>query len=135
MTRRGAYLILVVSSDPERLHGYRATARAAGFYALPAPTLDRSIALARKVRPSLVLVDAGLDEGRALAVVGALRAAPRPDKKQAPVVVVGELTDQERDQVSGDPSIQAYPGGESAGLVALLRDLLPDQERRPRPTD
>ena len=124
MTRRVTYLILVVSSDPERLHGHRAMARAAGFYALPAPTLDRAIALARKVRPSLVLVDAGLAEGRALAVVGALR-------KQTPNVVVGELTDQERAQASDDPLVHAYPDGDSAGLTALLRDLLPERERRP----
>lgn len=113
MLRRTHRIILIASSDPRRLQGRERAVRAAGYYALPASTLDRALALARKVRPAAVLADAGLDDGRAPALLRGLRAVA--GLGQVGVVFLGSLTADERDQVAGDPGAQVWDEREYDG--------------------
>lgn len=125
MTRQPTRLVLVVSSDPTRLRAYGVMARDAGSYALAAPLLGRAIALVHKVRPSAVLVDVGLSDGRGLDLVRAMRAVP--SLAHVPVVLRGMCGPDERAYLPHDPWTHGVHTRDDAALGALLRDLLEDE--------
>ena len=129
MTRRPTRLVLVVSSDPHRLRAYEAMARDVGAYALPAPLLGRAIALVRKVRPSAVLADVALSDGRSLNLVRAMRAVE--PLAHVPVVLRGVCGPDEAAHLPHDPWTHGVHTRDDAALSALLRDLLEDA-RGPR---
>ncbi len=124
MTRQPTRLVLVVSSDPTRLRAYGVMARDGGAYALAAPLLGRAIALVHKVRPSAVLVDVGLSDGRGLDLVRAMRAVE--PLAQVPVVLRGLCGPDERGRLLDDPWAHGVDTRDDAALGALLRDLLED---------
>ncbi len=80
MVTRTFHLILIVSSDPDRLNARHGAIRHAGYHALPTRTVRHAVILAHKARPSVVLTDSALDDGRALSLVQALRTGESPDR-------------------------------------------------------
>jgi DNA-binding response OmpR family regulator len=124
MPRRATRLVLVASSDPACLRARGAMARDTGAYPLPAPLVARAIALVRKVRPSAVLVDVILSDGRGLDLVRALRAGETLGR--VPVVLLGVAGPEERAHLSRDPHAHGLHGRDDTALGALLRGLLED---------
>jgi len=116
------HVVLVVSSRPARLDVRQEVVRHAGYWPLPASSIRRALFLACKVRPSLVLVDADLADGRAVTLLAALRAVPA--LAAVCVIVLGELTPAEHDVVAHDPHAHAHPIPDSKGLHALLATAL-----------
>ncbi|MCA1599079.1 MAG: hypothetical protein LC769_08680, partial [Chloroflexi bacterium] len=94
------HLVLVVSSDPDR----------------------RALVLLGEVRPALLLIDAALADGRAVALLQALRRVPVA--AHVPVVVRGPVTLDEQHHIADD---LAARGGlrldDDAALYALLATL------------
>lgn len=116
------HVVLVVSSRPARLDVRREVVRAAGHWPLPAPTAARALALAAKVRPSLVLADADLSDGRAATLIESLRGIPALTGVR--VIVLGEVAPAEHDAVARDPWTRVQPIPDSVGLHALLAATL-----------
>ncbi len=115
-------LILIVGPDPRRRAERHRRVRAAGHQALSAATAVHALALAGKVRPSVVLTEMDLgDEGRALALVRALRA--REALRGVPVVLIGVLTAEEHAVVADDGRLRVHTGAEEA-LIALVDEVL-----------
>lgn len=112
------HVVFVVSSRPARLDVRQAAVRDAGYWPLPAPTIERALFLAAKVRPSLVLTDPELPDGRAVALLDALRAIPALAGVR--VVVLGEVTPAERDVLASDARAHVRPVPDSAELRVLL---------------
>jgi len=90
----------------------------------PSPLAARAIALVRKVRPSAVLIDVILSDGRALDLVRAMRAGETLGR--VPVVLLGSLGPAERAHLSRDPHAHGLHARDDAALGALLRGLLED---------
>jgi len=124
MIRRATCLVLVASADPARLRAYEALVRDTESYALPTPLVVRAIALVRKVRPSAVLIDVVLSDGRALDLVRAMRAGEALSR--VPVVLLGVPGPEERAHLSRDPHAHGLHDRDDAALGALLRGLLED---------
>jgi len=124
MTR---HVVLVVSSRPARLDVRQEVVRHAGHWPLPASSIRRALFLACKVRPSLVLVDADLADGRAVALLVALRAVPA--LANVCTIVLGEVTPAEHDVVAHDPLARAHPIPDSKGLRGLLTEALGAPDR------
>ncbi len=122
MTRQPTRLVLVVSADSTRLRAYSALARDAGTYPLSAPLVGRAIALVRKVRPSAVLVDVGLSDGRGLDLVRAMRAVE--PLAHVPIVLLGVSGPDERAYLLHDLWTHEAHTRDDAALGTLLRDLL-----------
>ncbi len=115
-------LILIVGPDPQRRAERHRRVHAAGHQALSAPTAVHALALAGKVRPSVVLAEADLgDEGRALALVRALHAWEALGGVS--VVLIGVLTPEEHAVVAGDRRLRVHTGTEEA-LIALVDEVL-----------
>ena len=121
------HVVLVVSSRPARLDVRQEAVRRAGHWPLPASSIRRTLFLACKVRPSLVLVDAELGDGRAVALLAALRAIPALTAVR--LIVLGELTPAEHDVVAHDPHAQAHPIPDNKGLRAILAEALDAPDR------
>ena len=119
MTR---HVVLVVSSRPARLDVRQEVVRRAGHWPLPASSIRRASFLACKVRPSLVLVDADLVDGRAVAFLAALRGVPA--LAAVCFIVLGELTPAEQDVVAHDLHARVRPVLDSTSLRALLAEAL-----------
>jgi DNA-binding response OmpR family regulator len=119
MTR---HVVLVVSSRPARLDVRQEVVRRAGHWPLPASSIRRALFLACKIRPSLVLVDADLVDGRAVALLAALRTVPA--LAAVCLIVLGELTPGEQDVVAHDLRARVRPVLDSTGLRALLAEAL-----------
>ena len=123
MTR---HVVLVVSSRPARLDVRQEVVRHAGHWPLPAAAIRRALFLACKIRPSLVLVDADLADGRAVALLAALRAVPA--LADACIIVLGEAPPAERDAVAHDRHARVCPVLDSTDLRALLVETLGPRE-------
>lgn len=119
MTR---HVVLVVSSRPARLDVRQEVVRRAGHWPLPASSIRRALFLACKVRPSLVLVDADLVDGRAVALLAALRAVPA--LAAICIIALGELTPAEQDVVAHDLHARVCPVLDRTDLRALLAEAL-----------
>jgi len=117
------HLVLVVSSHPARQATSAATVRAAGYWPLAADTARRALALLDELRPAVILTDAALIDGRAVALLHALRHIP--DLARVPVVVRGPLTLDEHHCLANDVAAHGYPSDADALrflLTAILRD-------------
>ncbi len=94
------HLVLIITSDAQRRDTWHTATRSAGHHALPAHTLAHAIFLLGKVRPTLVVTDAELEDGRVLALLGHLRAV---EPLAAVVVVVfGDVTVEEQEHIAAD---------------------------------
>ncbi len=122
MATRRFHLILIVSSHPDRLTARHGTIRQAGYHALPTCSVGQAVILAHKVRPSVVLTDITLDDGRALSLVRALRA--RESLCHVPVILLGIPLPDEEEDVAHDPHTHIYHAAEEATLIALIEKHL-----------
>src|SRR5438067_2269619 len=93
-------LVLVVCSDDQWLQVWHAVVRRAGHRSLPAPTMARARFLLGKVRPDMVLADAELADGRAPALIRAIRAVAALE--QVRVVILGAVTAEEHRDLARD---------------------------------
>ena len=94
------HLVLIITSDAQRRDTWHTATRSAGHHALPAHTLAQAIFLLGKVRPTLVVTDAELADGRVLALLRHLRAV---ESLTAVVVVVfGDVTAEEHEHIAAD---------------------------------
>jgi len=124
MARRVFHLVLLVSADTEKLRRRHSAVRTAGYYVLSTATADHALTLARKARPSVVLADADLSQGRALALLHALRDVE--PLQRVHVIVLGAPTSEEYAHITRDPYARVHPNADEdeAGLVTLLHDVL-----------
>jgi len=124
MARRIFHLVLLVSADAEKLRRRHSAARTAGYYVLSTDTADHALMLARKTRPSVVLADADLSQGRALTLLQALRDVE--PLQRVHVIVLGAPTPEEHIYIARDPHARVHPNADEdeEGLVTLLRGIL-----------
>lgn len=115
-------VILLVSSDPGRLHAWQQAVRRAGLLPLPASTGQQANNLLSTVCPALLIADAELCDGRALRFLATLRTHPRLG--QMPVIVLGSLTPDERRMLQGDPCAAVQTCADTAALITLMQRLL-----------
>ena len=119
------HLVLVVSSDPDRRAATAAVVRAASHRPLAADTGRRALVLLGEVRPALLLIDAALADGRAVALLQALRRVPVA--AHVPVVVRGPVTLDEQHRIADDLGARrGLPLDDDVTLHAL-------RATRPRP--
>ena len=118
MVTRRFHLILIVSSQPDRLSARHGAMRQAGYHALPTRTVSHALILAHKARPSVVLADIALDDGRALSLVQVLRA--RDALRHVPVLLLGVPLPDEEERIAHDPHTHSYPTAEEDALLALI---------------
>jgi len=122
MVTRRFHLILIVSSHPGRLSARHGAIRHAGYHALPTRTVAHAVILAHKARPSVVLTDIALDDGRALSLVRVLRA--REALRHIPVLLLGVPLPEEEDHLAHDPHTHIHHDAEEDTLIALVENLL-----------
>lgn len=94
-------IILAVSPDQDVLAQRQALARRRGWWTLGAGSVQRALSLLRKVRPTVVLADATLPDGRIAELLGEMRAVP--PLANVPVIVLGRLAPGDRRAVERDP--------------------------------
>ncbi len=109
------HLVLILASDMHRRAAWHAATRNAGHHALSAHTVERAIFLLSKVRPTLVVTDAELTDGRVLALLRHARAV-EPLSAML-IVVLGETTPEEREHITADDLSHVRPGDAPIGLV------------------
>ena len=85
-------------------------------------TIGHALTLAHKARPSVVLTDIALDDGRALSLVRALRA--REALRHVPVILLGVPLPDEEKHVADDPHTHVYHDAAEATLIALIENHL-----------
>jgi CheY-like chemotaxis protein len=116
------HLILVVCSDEQRRAAWHAAVRRLGRWVVPAPTLNRALAVRNTVRPALVFTDADLADGRAVALIQAMRAVPALE--QVPVVVLGRVAPDEGHDLAGGPYVHRPQVSDHDAIGGLLEQLL-----------
>lgn len=126
MTR---HLVFIVSSDERRLRTREALARDAGHLALVAPSVARTLFLLQKVRPSLLIADAALTDGRAGALVERVRAVPL--LRDLRIIVLGNATPEERRQMARDGHIHLERREDDSAVTLLIAGMLGDPENKP----
>lgn len=94
-------VILAVSPDHDILARRQALARSRGWWTLGAGGVQRALSLLRKVRPTVVLADADLPDGRIADLLAQMRAVP--PLANVPVIVLGSLALGDRRAVERDP--------------------------------
>lgn len=97
MTR---HLVLLLSSDTQRREAWYSSTRGVGHHALHAHTLERALFLISKVRPSLVLADGELEDGRVMTLLRHVREIE--PLARVVVVVLGEVTPEEHKHITAD---------------------------------
>ena len=115
-------LVIVVCSDDQRLRARQAVVRSTGPKALPASSMARALFLLGKVRPDLVLVDAELVDGRAPALIRAMRGVAALE--QVRVVVLGAVTAEEHRDLARDALVHVRQVADDGAIGALLEELL-----------
>ena len=115
------HLNLVVCSDEQRRGAWPAAVRRLGRRAVSAPTLDRALVVQNTVRPALVFTDADLADGRAVALIRALRAVSVLE--QVCMVVFGLVTPDEGHDLAGDPYVDVLQGSDNDAIGGLLDQL------------
>lgn len=113
-------VILAVSPDQNVLARQQALARRRGWWTLGAGSVQRALSLLCKVRPTVVLADAALQDGRVAELLGEMRAVP--PLANVPVIVLGGLTPGDRRAVERDPYAHRGDGALSWMLAAMGLD-------------
>ncbi len=109
------HLVLLLTSDTQRRAAWRTATRSAGHHALSAHTLERAIFLLSKVRPTLVVTDAELTDGRVLALLRHVRAVE--PLSAVLIVVLGETTPEEQEHIVADNRSHVRPVDAPIGPV------------------
>jgi DNA-binding NtrC family response regulator len=109
------HLVLIITSHAQRRDTWHTATRSAGHHALPAHTVDRALFLLSKVRPSMVVTDVELEDGRVLVLLRHLRAV----EPLAPVVVVvlGDVTAEEQEYIAADTLTHVRPADAPIGRI------------------
>jgi PleD family two-component response regulator len=115
-------LVIVVCSDDQRLQARQAVVRSTGPKALPASSMARALFLLGKVRPDLVLVDAELADGRAPALIRAMRGLAALE--QVRVVVLGAVMAEEHRDLARDSLVHVREVADDGAIGALLEEFL-----------
>ena len=89
---------------------------------MPTRRVGHAVILAHKARPSVVLADIALDDGRALSLVRVLRA--REALRHVPVILLGRPLSDEEEHIARDPHTYIYHDAEEAALIALIENHL-----------
>ncbi len=84
--------------------------------------MGQALILAHKARPSVVLTDIALDDGRALSLVQVLRA--RDALRHVPVILLGRPLPDEEEHIAHDPHTHIYLNAEEDALIALIENHL-----------
>lgn len=116
------HLILLVAADDQRLQTWHYHVRDAGHLALPASTITQATLWVRKVRPALILADVEVSDGRAVRLLGEIRASAKLDHIQ--VVIVGVLHDDEHAHVQRDPHTHVRHLDDDAAIREVLDEFL-----------
>ncbi len=116
------HIVLVVSSDDERLQARHDLVRRAGHMPLPASTINRALFLMSKVRPSLVLTDSKLPDGYADALLSELRAMAA--MQHVVVVVLGVLPSDNHARVVQDLRAHVRHADDDTEIGGLLKEHL-----------
>ncbi len=101
------HLVLLLSSDDQRREAWHGSLRGAGHHALHAQTLERALFLISKVRPSLILAEGSLEDGRVLTLLHELRG--HEPLRQVIVVVLGDVTAEEQEHIASDARSHRRP--------------------------
>src|ERR671936_2122232 len=115
-------LVLVVCSDDQRLPARQAVARRAGDRSWPASSMARALFLLGKVRPDLVLVDAELADGRAPALIRAMRGVAELERVR--VVVLGAVTAEEHRDLARDSLVHVREVADDGAIGELLQEFV-----------
>jgi two-component system, OmpR family, KDP operon response regulator KdpE len=116
--------VLLVEDDPDLLRFAQVTLRLGGYRALTATDGPTALALARKARPHLVLLDLRLPEMDGIQVLQTLRA--QPETARLPVLVLTASAgpgDKERAVAAGISDYLVKPVSADALLAAVGRAL------------
>jgi CheY-like chemotaxis protein len=116
--------VLLVEDDPDLLRFAQVTLRLGGYRALTATNGPAALALARKSRPHLVLLDLRLPEMDGIQVLQTLRA--QPETARLPVLVLTASAgpgDKERAVAAGISDYLVKPVSADALLAAVGRAL------------
>jgi DNA-binding NtrC family response regulator len=116
------HTVLIDSADPHRLDSWSATLRRTECLPLEAATVREAREWVHAVCPDLVLSDAALPDGRAIAFLHDLRGVRALER--VPVVVRGEVTASERRYVDRDPHAQVQQVDDPHALIALVEEIL-----------
>ncbi len=96
-SNHGAATVLVVDDDPDMVLLLEATLLADGIRVLSASDGDQALELARKRRPSLILLDLQLPERDGMNVCRTLRSEADPALRNVPILVLTGLRLKEAD--------------------------------------
>ena len=117
-----SHTVLIDSADPRRLDAWGATLRRGGCFPLAAATVREARTWLLAVCPDLVLTDAALPDGRAVALLQELRG--RRALQRVPVVVCGAVTAAERRYLACDPHARVQHSATPIALMALVAEIL-----------
>ena len=84
--------------------------------------MARALSLLGKVRPDLVLADVELADGRAPALIRAMRAIAALE--QVPVVMLGAVTMEEHRDLACDSLVHVREVADDGAIGALLEEFL-----------
>jgi DNA-binding response OmpR family regulator len=84
--------------------------------------MARALFLLGKVRPDLVLADVELSDGRAPALIRAMRAMAALEQVQ--VVMLGAVTAEERRDLACDSLVHVREAADDGAIGALLEEFL-----------
>lgn len=111
-------LLLLADAQRGHLRAQQRAAEAAGYRVLTAPTVGRALEILDVVRPSVVVTEATLGDGRGVALMEATRR--RRTLRTLPMVLVGTLTEREQWQVLADPWAYAARDAEPSAIAVRL---------------
>ena len=111
----------VVCSDEQGRGAGPAAVRRLGRWAVPAPPLNFALVVQNTVRPALVFTDADLADGRAVALIRALRAVPALE--QVCTVVLGRVTPDQGHDPAGAPDVNVPQGSDNDTISSLLKQF------------
>jgi CheY-like chemotaxis protein len=116
--------VLLVEDDPDLLRFAQVTLRLGGYRAVTATDGETALALAKKARPHLMVLDLRLPELDGWQVLAALRAEPKTAR--LPVLVLTASAgpaDRERALAAGVADYLVKPVSADALLAAVERAL------------
>jgi CheY-like chemotaxis protein len=119
--------VLVVDDEPANREVVTGILEPAGFTVIAAAGGSQAIDLARSCGPDLVLLDLMMPDISGFEVVEALRANPATKRTPIMVLTAKDLTEADKQQLSGQVSTILNRGSTGAAdLLGLLRQVVAD---------
>ncbi|HEY2599029.1 MAG TPA: response regulator [Candidatus Dormibacteraeota bacterium] len=124
---RDEFRVLVVDDEPANREVVTGILEPAGFTVIAAAGGSQAIDLARSCGPDLVLLDLMMPDISGFEVVEALRANPATKRTPIMVLTAKDLTEADKQQLSGQVSTILNRGSTGAAdLLGLLRQVVAD---------